>query len=292
MVNYDKDEIKKLIVKIGLWAIVFIVIIPILISGIFYTIPAGYRGVLLTFGKPDMNAKPEGLGIKIPIVQKIIKMEVKTQKYEAELTAASRDLQDVKTKIVINYRIVPDQAPVIYQGIGSDYAERILFPLEQETNKAATAQFTAEELITKREQVRQIMKDNLVEKVRPRGVIVEEISIINFEFSPSFSAAIESKVVAEQSALTARNKLEQTKYEAEQRVAQAKGEAEAIKIQIESIRVQGGEEYIRLKTIEKWSGALPIIMSQNSMPFIDMNSLVAPTPTIIYRNSTANSTQQ
>lgn len=242
----------------------------ICIFGTFYTISAGYRGVILTFGKPTMEAMVEGFHVKIPFVQKVIKMNVKTQKYEADLTAASKDLQDVNTKIAINYHIVPEKVPEIYRDIGITYAETVIYPYEQETNKGITSQFTAEELITKRERVREQMKTDLAEKLRPRGIIVEEVSIVNFAFSQSFTQAIEQKVTAEQLALSAKNKLEQIKYEAQQRVTQATAESEAIKIQAQAIQTQGGKDYVQLQAITKWNGVMPTYVGGNAVPFINI----------------------
>jgi regulator of protease activity HflC (stomatin/prohibitin superfamily) len=247
--------------------IIFFIVMTLII-GTFYTINAGSRGVVFTFGEADMVAKTEGLHIKMPFVQSVTRLDIKTQKYEAELTAASKDLQDVKTKIAINYHIVPESVPEIVTTIGIDYAEKVIYPYEQETNKGITSLFTAEELITKREAVREKMKIDLAEKLRPRGIIVEEVSIIDFSFSPSFNQAIEQKVTAEQNALTAKNKLEQIKYEAQQRVAQATAEAEAIKIQAEAIQAQGGEDYVKLQAIQKWNGVMPIYVAGNTMPLI------------------------
>lgn len=250
--------------------IFLLILIIIVLFGTFYTITAGYRGVILTFGKPTMSAMTEGLHIKMPLVQKVIKMNVKTQKYEADLTAASKDLQDVNTKIAINYHIVPDKVPEIYRDIGVSYAETVIYPYEQETNKGITSQFTAEELITKREQVREKMKIDLAEKLRPRGIIVEEVSIVNFAFSSSFTQAIEQKVTAEQLALSAKNKLEQIKYEAQQRVTTATAEAEAIKIQVQAIQSQSGKDYVQLQAITKWNGVMPTFVGGNVMPFVNI----------------------
>jgi len=235
-----------------------------------YTIPAGYKGVVLTFGKPSTIATSEGLNFKIPFVQSVVKMDTRTQKYEADLTASSKDLQDVNTKIAINYHLNSESVPEIYRTIGIDYATKIIVPLEQESNKATTAQFTAVELITKREEVRNSMETILKEKLAPRGIIVESISIIDFKFSPSFSQAIELKVTAEQNALASKNKLEQVKYEAEQRVTQAKGEADAIAIQAQAINSQGGRDYVQLQAIGKWDGKLPQYMLGGTNPFIDI----------------------
>ena len=277
----DEDGYKKYIV-LGVFAFIFL----ILLFMALYTIPAGFRGVLLTFGKPSMISIQEGLHAKIPLAQSIVKMDTRIQKYEAELTAASKDLQDVKTKIAINYRIVQESAPEIYRSIGINYAEKVIYPFEQEINKATTAQYTAEELITKRDKVRENMKASLIDKLRERGIIVEEISIINFEFSPSFTQAIEQKVTAEQNALAAKNKLEQVKYEADQRIAQAQGEAEALRlqkqqislelIQLKQVEVQSKSLDIQAKALEKWNGIMPttLITGQQSnsvFPFYQIN---------------------
>jgi regulator of protease activity HflC (stomatin/prohibitin superfamily) len=257
--------------KIFFYGVIVIILLTV-IFGTLYTIPAGYKGVLLTFNKPSEVAKGEGLHFKIPIVQSVVKMDTRTIKYEADLTAASKDLQDVSTKIAINYHLSPDNVVEVYRGIGIDYASKIIYPLEQESNKAATAQFVAGELITKREEVKSNMETLLREKLSPRGIVVESISIIDFKFSPSFSQAIEAKVTAEQNALAAKNKLEQVKYEAEQRISQANGEAEAIKIQAQAIQSQGGKDYVELQRIAKWNGAYPSVVGASS-PIIDMRTI-------------------
>lgn len=266
MAMYKED--KRVLKNICIGVMVFIVLIIFFTS--FYTISAGYRGILTTFGKPSMDAKGEGLHFKMPLIQGIVKMDVRTQKYEADLTAASKDLQDVNTKIAINYHILPESAPEIYQGIGVDYAEKVIYPLEQEINKETTAQYTAEELITKRNEVRESMKAKLTEKLRGRNIVVEEISIVNFKFSDAFTQAIEMKVTAEQSALGAKNKLEQTKYEAQQRVAEAQGKADAMTIEINSLKQN--KDILQLRAIEKWNGRLPLVTG-GATPFIDITKI-------------------
>lgn len=252
---------------IGLIAIGFFVLTIVFSSA--YIIKAGERGVLLTFGKASDVAIGEGLHFKVPFAQKIVKMDVKTQKYEAKAAAASSDLQTVTTDIAVNYHLTPEAVPRLYREIGIDYQARIIQPLEQEVVKATTATFTAEELITRREEVRLHIKNLIHERLAPRDIIVEEVSITNFDFSPSFNAAIEAKVTAEQNALAAKNKLEQIKYEAEQRVTQATAEATAIKIQADAIQSQGGLEYVQLQAITKWNGVLPQFTG-GAIPFIQV----------------------
>lgn len=233
-------------------------------------IPAGHRGVRLTFSAVS-GSVAEGFAWKLPIVQGIVKMDVRVQKETATASAATKDLQNVATKIALNFHIEPEKVSEIYRGVGVDYSQNLISPVIQEAIKAATSRYTAEELITKRELVREDTKTLLGEKLSARGIIIDEFNIVDFEFSPQFTSAIEAKVTAEQNALTAKNKLDQVKFEAEQRVAQAKAEAEAIKIQAEAITQQGGDNYVQLQAIEKWDGKLPQqFIPGSALPFINL----------------------
>lgn len=234
-----------------------------------YIVNAGERAILITLGNPSDATLTEGLHFKLPIVQSIVLMDIKTQKNEVEASAASKDLQTVNTKIAVNYRVDSSSAPSIYKEIGVNYVDRILSPAIQESIKASTAQFTAEELITKREQVRDAIQTILREKMSERGLVIEDVLIIDFEFSKSFNGAIEDKVTAEQNALKELNQLKAVEYQAQQRITQAKGEAEAIKIQAQAITSQGGKEYVQLQAIAKWNGQMPQVTG-GALPFINL----------------------
>jgi regulator of protease activity HflC (stomatin/prohibitin superfamily) len=126
------------------------VIAGILIINPFATVPAGYRGVITTFGKPSETVYGEGLHFIWPVAQRMHKVQVAIQKGEGEGDAASRDLQTVHTRIAINYHIRPDAAVSVFRDLGNEPGERIIIPSVQEAVKAVTARFTAEELITHR----------------------------------------------------------------------------------------------------------------------------------------------
>jgi regulator of protease activity HflC (stomatin/prohibitin superfamily) len=254
--------------KIIIGTIFLGIIITFLIMTI-YIVNAGERAVLITLGNPSDDIIREGIHLKLPIIQTVKVFDIKTQKDEVESSAASKDLQTVSAKIAVNYHLDSNSAPKIYREVGINYIDRILSPAIQESVKASTAQFTAEELITKREDVREHIKILLSEKMTSRGIIIEDILITNFDFSQSFNEAIENKVTQEQNALAAKNKLLQIEYEAKQRVTQAQGEAEAIRIQAEAITRQGGKEYVQLQAIAKWNGILPQVTG-GAIPFIDL----------------------
>lgn len=253
-------------------ALLIIITLTVIFGGV-YTIKAGYRGTLTTFGKPSMEVKGEGLHFKIPLVQGIKKAEVKTQKVEVTADSASKDLQDVQTTIALNFHILPSDVPKLYQEVGIPaYQDRIIQPAIQESVKAITARYVAEELITKRPEVRNEMKAHITEKLQKYYLVVDDFNIVNFQFSEEFDKAIESKVTAEQLKLKAARDLERIVIEKEQIITQAQAEAEALRLQKQEIT----PDLIKLRLIEmqkeaiqKWDGVLP--QATSGMPFIDVS---------------------
>jgi regulator of protease activity HflC (stomatin/prohibitin superfamily) len=238
----------------------------------FAIVGPGTRGVLTTFGKVSDEVYGEGIHFVFPFAQHMHMMDVRIQKGEGQGDAASKDLQSVHTTVALNYHIQPDQAAVVFRELGQLVGERIIVPAVHEAVKAATAQYTAEELISKRPEVRELIKSLLAERLGNHGVAVDEFSIVNFSFSKSFNDAIEAKTTAEQLKLKAERDLARIKVEAEQKVASAKAEADALALQKQQVTV----ELIRLreienqrKAIEKWNGILPNVTS-GAIPFINV----------------------
>lgn len=226
-------------------------------------VPAGTRGVMTTFGKPADEVLDEGIHLRIPLAQTIHLLEIRVQKSEGEGDAASKDLQAVHTRVAINYHLEPHQVAQAFRAIGTStdiIADRIILPAAQESMKAVTARFTAEELITRRTDVREGIASLLREKMQRHGLVLDEFAVINFRFSDSFSKAIEAKVGAEQDKLRAERDLLRIRVEAEQKVTQAKAEAESLALQ----RAQVTPELLKLREVEnqraaiaKWNGVLP-----------------------------------
>lgn len=238
----------------------------------FAIVGPGTRGVLTTFGKVSDEVYGEGIHFVIPFVQQMHRMDVRIQKGEGQGDAASKDMQSVHTTVALNYHIQPDQVAVVFRELGQSVGDRIIVPAVQEAVKAATAQYTAEELISKRPEVRERIKSLLTERLGKHGVAVDEFSIVNFAFSKSFNEAIEAKTTAEQLKLKAERDLARIRVEAEQKVASAKAEAESLALQKQQVTV----ELIRLreienqrKAIEKWNGVLPNVTG-GAVPFINV----------------------
>lgn len=238
-------------------------------------ISAGERGVKATFGKTDDMVYGPGIHFKVPMAQTMHLMDVRIQKGEGEGDAASRDLQSVHTRIAINYHLDPARVVDVFRNIGPSTeiaADRIIIPAAQEAVKAITAKFTAEELITRRTEVRDAIGALLREKMQRHGLLLDEFAIVNFAFSRSFAEAIEAKVKAEQEKLKAERDLQRIEVEAKQKVASARAEADALALQRQQItadllalrRIENERDAIR-----KWDGKLPGVTG-GAVPFINV----------------------
>jgi len=243
----------------------------ILLFGSWTIINPGQRGVRITLGSVSDQVLAEGVHLKIPLIQKIKKIDVTTQKLEQQVEAYSQNIQSVDVKLALNYNCKPELVHRLLQQVGMDYEIRLIDPAIQESVKAATAKFTAQELVSERHKVKEEIKIELVTRLNTY-FMVTDFSLVDFAFSQDYEKSIEAKQIAEQQALKAKNDLERVRLEAEQRIAQAKGEAEAIKIQAEAITQQGGKSYVDLQAIAKWDGHLPTQMIPGAaLPFINLS---------------------
>lgn len=249
--------------------VVFLLAVVLFFSS-FYTVRTGETGIITEWGAVRYMVGP-GLGIKVPIVNGIVKMNIQTQKDEVDASAGSKDLQAVTSKIAVNYHLDPNFAIDVYSKVGSDYNTKVMSPAIQNAFKGITAQYTAEELITKREEVRIKAEKILAEQVVIYHIVVENFNIINFDFSPEFNSAIEAKQVAQQQVETSKQKLAQAKVDAETAITVAKGQAESQA----AVKATGAltKEYLQYLFLQKWDGKLPTVMG-GATPMIDVNQLV------------------
>ena len=185
-------------------AIALVLLISVLlVRESIHTVDTGYRGVKTRFGKVVSNSLTSGLYFCVPFIEEVAEVEVREQKMTMETSASSRDLQTIQSSIAINFRPSPEFAHQLFEEVGVGYEKRILSPAVEETAKAVTAKYTAEELITKRTQVRDEMEKMLSSRVVANHIAITKFNIVNFEFSRSFNLAIEAKQTAEQEALRA-----------------------------------------------------------------------------------------
>lgn len=258
-------------------AIIVAIVVVIIGASSFTVVEAGHTGVLVTLGAVSDNMLSEGVHIKAPFIQSVIQIDNRTQKVEISGSAASKDLQTVTCDVAVNYRVLNGSSAALYKNVGIDYESIIISPAIQESIKAITASYTAEELITKRQEVGDLVKESLQNKITPYGLSVEIFNIVDFNFSEEFNLAVEAKQTAEQQALKAEQDLVRVQVEAQQTVAQAEAEAESIRLIQETLSMS--PEYIEYIKWNKWDGQLPVFMGDTSDIMIDADSLIDDTTT-------------
>jgi regulator of protease activity HflC (stomatin/prohibitin superfamily) len=238
-------------------------------------VPAGYRAVRMEFGAVKGNLG-EGIHFIRPGVDSVALLEVRTQKEESSATAASRDLQTVTTNVALNFRVDPEKIDELYKEVGESYKIRVIDPAVQESIKVVTAQYTAEDLIKSRVQVKAKIEEDLTRRLNPYHIVVEPngLSITNFAFSEEFNRAIEAKQVAQQEAEKQKYVLQQAELQKQTEIARAQGRAESAKLNAQALKVAGGSLVVAQAWIEKWDGKLPTV-SSGSGTIIDIRSLIA-----------------
>lgn len=255
---------------VGKWVLIF-VLGTILLTP-FVVVNAGERGVVMQFGKVQEKILGEGIHVIIPIVNTLKNLSVRVQKQEISAEASSKDLQDVFTDVALNWHIIPEQANAIFQQIGDEnqLVEKIINPAVEEVLKAVMAGYTAEEIITKREEVKAGVDDLLTTRLANYHVAVDDISLVHVHFSKRFRDAVEAKQIAEQEAKRAEFVALKAIRQAETMVNLAKGEAEAQRLVRETLT----PEILQKQTIEKWDGELPKIVSEGGKEVLSLGKFI------------------
>jgi regulator of protease activity HflC (stomatin/prohibitin superfamily) len=279
--RYQDGSIES--IKIGkiIAHVIILLVIIILGFGSFGTVPSGFRGIKTRFSKV-VNVVDPGLYFKLPVIEHVTQMDIRTQTLTFDnkqatggdseytsLAAASQDLQDVAIATVVNYHLDPTKVDTIFMQYGNSasYSLNIVEPIVRDTVKTIASTYTAEELVTKRSDFNDKILASLKDRLSVKYISVERINITNFEFSKSFTEAIEAKVTAVQNAEAAKNKLVQIQVEAQQAVAKAEGEAKAIAVKGAALKDNPG--IVELNWIDKWNGITPTYWGSAS-PFIGL----------------------
>lgn len=238
----------------------------------FVIVNAGERGVLLQFGRVEQQILEEGLHAIIPWVQTVKKLSVRIQKQDISAEASSKDLQEVFTDVALNWHILPEESNLIFQQIGDERAviERIINPAIEEVLKAVMARYTAEEIITKREDVKAAVDQLLTTRLTNYHIKVDDLSLVHVHFSQRFSEAVEAKQIAEQEAKKAGFAAIKALKQAEAQVNLAKGEAEAQRLIQETLT----PEILQKTALDRWNGNLPIVLGNDNLKLLDLSELI------------------
>lgn len=253
------------------------------------TVPAGSRGVMTHFGKVQPGVLDEGLYFLLPFRDAVHLLSVRVQKTEAHTEAASKDLQKVSVKLALNWNIDPMTVQTLFQQVGTEenIVARIIDPAVSEVLKAASAKLTAEEILTKRIELKQTIDDALKTRLATYNILVRDVALVDLDFTPEFNHAVEAKQIAEQLSQQAEYEANKATIDAKAGVNKAKGEAEAsvtraeadatsmltrAKAEAESNALKQKtltQELIRYETVRRWDGKLPSVTG-GPIPFITL----------------------
>jgi prohibitin 1 len=238
----------------------------------FVIVNAGERGVLMEFGKVQNQILGEGIHMIIPVVNTVKKLSIRIQKQEISAEASSKDLQDVFTDVALNWHIIPEEVNDIFQQIGDEQEiiNRIINPAVEEILKAVMAKYTAEEIITKRGEVKTGLDNLLTTRLEDYHIVVDDISLVHVHFSERFREAVELKQIAEQEAKKAEFIAVKALREADAKVNLAQGEAEVQKLLRDGLT----SEILQRQAINKWNGKLPLIIGKEIPKFWDFREFM------------------
>ena len=251
---------------VGLAVIALLVLI--VIGGSSVVIEAGQTGVVLTFGKVSPVVLQEGFHLKVPFAQNVVMINNRIVKTEVTTEAFSKDLQTVSTVIAVNYHVNKSSSAEIYKEVGLGFEDVLVIPAINEVLKAVTANYTAQQLVSSRGDVSLLLDENLNTKLNEYGILVDDLNIINWDFSEEYITAIEAKQVAEQNLIKTRTEQEQAlviaNTEAQKQVIAAQAEADKIKLLADATASSNrtiadslSDILIRYETLQKWDGQLP-----------------------------------
>ena len=279
----------------------------IVLPNCFATVPVGSTGIMLTMGKVEDTALPEGMHFKIPFVQRIVSMDNRVKKLELSTEAFSKDIQTVSATLAVNYRLQTEKTFEIYKTTGTAYEDNLIVPATHEVLKSVCAQYTAEELISKRAESSDKMRDELDAKLSQIGISITDFNIIDFDFSDEFISAVESKQVAEQlkkkAATENETAIAQAEREKQVSIKQSEAEAERVRIAAEAqaqstliaaqaeadaVKLAADAEAYRLEQIGKqltdktilntladnWNGELPGVIGAGAAGILNLDELV------------------
>jgi regulator of protease activity HflC (stomatin/prohibitin superfamily) len=252
--------------------IILTLLILAIISTFFVVIPAGKRGVLMEFGQVKEVILAEGLHPLIPVVNTVEKLSVRVQKQEIIVQAACQDLQNISIEVALNWHLDASKVYLIFQQIGNQnqIIDKIINPSLSEVIKSVTAQYTAEEIIKQRSQVKTEVDTKLRDRLKIYYILMDDLSFLNIHFSDRFQEAVEAKQIAEQEARRAGFIAQKALKKAEAKVNLAKGEAEANRL----IQASLTPEILQRQTLKKWNGHLPLIVDSGSQKILDINELI------------------
>lgn len=229
-------------------------IAAIVLASSFVIINPGQAGVLSVLGRARNGVLLEGIHLKPPFISYVDVYDITVQKFEVPAESSTKDLQDLKARFAINFRLEPSRVVEIRrkQGSLSNIVSKIIAPQTQESFKVAAARRTVEEAITQRALLKEDFDDALTRRLEKYGINVLDTSVVDLTFSPEFARAVEEKQIAEQRARRAVYVAQEAEQEAQAEINRARGRAEAQRLLAETLKAPGGSLVLQKEAIEAW----------------------------------------
>lgn len=248
----------------------------------FVTISEGYIGVKYRFGKIVADNLQPGLNFKIPVIENVVRVDVREQIYEADTNAYTKDTQTVENlRFKLNYYYDQSKLSELIRNVGINNVEsKLVIPQVLSITKNEIGQFKAEELIQNRTVVQENIEQKVSDSLALNGIVVASFALEDVDFEDGFEEAVRAKVVAEQDALKMQNKTKEAEEKARQTVISAQAqadsqrieaEAQAYSIQVVQEQLVNSPQYIEYEKIQKWNGQFPQAMGENINPFVALD---------------------
>jgi regulator of protease activity HflC (stomatin/prohibitin superfamily) len=268
----------NVVLRVVIGAIVVIGMV-MLVSCSMTTVDTGHRGVKVRFGEVIGEGLSEGLYFVNPLTTDIRNIDTRVQSWNANTQAYTRDVQQATLQFVLNYRLDPTKAHVVFQQVGADWAAKLIGQVVLEEMKREVGQHEAVDLISQRDTAARTIETNVTALLARRNVIVTGFQLTNIDYTNEFEHAVEAKVIAQQNAIEEQNRTVQVREKANQQIETAKGNAESTilnaKAEAESIEIRAralerNAKLVEWEAVQKWNGTLPQYMMGNTVPFINV----------------------
>jgi regulator of protease activity HflC (stomatin/prohibitin superfamily) len=272
--NFGRTGLLRIVV-----GIVIVVLTIMLFSCSMTTVDTGHRGVKVRFGEVIGEGLPEGLYFVNPLTTDVKNIDTRVLSWNASTQAYTRDVQQATMQFVLNYRLDPTKAHIVFQQVGADWATKLVGQVVFEEMKREVGQHEAVDLISQRDQAARTIEKNVTGLLARRNVIVTGFQLTNIDYTTEFEHAVEAKVIAQQNAIEEQNRTVQVREKANQQIETAKGNAESTilnaKAEAESIEIRAralerNAKLVEWEAVQKWNGTLPQYMMGSSVPFINV----------------------
>ena len=231
-------------------------------------VDTGNRGVKTVWGEVKGESLPEGLYFYNPFSTSIHEINCKTVKNIYNFETYTKDVQQAKIDVSINYSVDSTKAHLLFKEVGTYYSNQVIEPKVIQAVKDIIGKWEADNLIANREKATSEVLNILKQTLTVNHINVKNVVLENIEYTPEFERAIEEKQIATQDAIKAKNRTKQVEEEANQKVLAAKAEAESMRIRSQAL--SQNQNLVSYEAVQKWDGKLPVnIYGSAPIPFIN-----------------------